>query len=110
MNVALKPPRVDQPETQSVDPNSWPECLLRGLELLLEAGHLDWLEGMLDGPRTRRVIDLRDPHCDARIQAVRYRLVTARGLEAKGGPGSLIDHNHRLTRALETMLALQAAG
>jgi hypothetical protein len=95
-------------KSPSVDPNSWPECNLRGLEMLLEAGQLDWLEDMLDGPRTRRVIDLGDPHIDARIHAVRDNLAAARVREALGGPGSLIDPNHKLTLELVKTKKMQA--
>ena len=95
-------------EHRTGDSNTWPEFVISGLEQLLEAGHLDWLDEVLASSRTRRVINLHDARCDARIKAVRHGLAEARIHEASGGPGCLINPKHRLSIALDQAVAIQA--
>lgn len=87
---------------ESLDPNSWPERDLRALEMVLQTGDCDWLQGMLEGVRVARVLALGRPQDLFRIEAVTSKLADARLREdVAGGPGSLINPKHHLMTSLK---------
>ncbi len=93
-------------------PNTWPESVLRAVEVGLAVGHIDRAERLLNSREMRAVVAMGGASAEARVDRVRAWLPEAKRREAIGGPGSLIDHDHDLSRFLaisERIRADQAA-
>lgn len=92
--------RVEGRDEQA-DRSTWTEYQFRAMEKVLQAGYLDRVEGMLRDRATDAIVALADPAHNRRLQALREGLAEAKVREAVGGPGSLIDSDHYVTKILE---------
>jgi hypothetical protein len=69
--------------------NSWPEYVMRQMEMALEAGRISSAEKTMSSNQIPRIMELGNDAHNARIERIRADLTDAKAREAAaGGPGS----------------------